>query len=101
MIEPSSAERANSAEPQPAQKALGSPPSGTHERSSSSPATTRADPGSTRAFGDAAVPVRRWQRVQWQYAADRGGALTSKRTRPQPQPPVSGSVVSALKALPS
>jgi hypothetical protein len=26
---------------------------------------------------DAAVPVRRWQRVQWQYPADWGGAVTS------------------------
>jgi hypothetical protein len=44
------------------------------------------------ADGDAAVPVRRWQRVQWQYEAFTSGALTSKRTRPHPQPPVSAEI---------
>jgi hypothetical protein len=33
---------------------------------SSSPETIRNEPGTIRAEGEAAVPVRRWQRVQWQ-----------------------------------
>jgi hypothetical protein len=45
-------------------------------------------PGSTRAFADAAVPVRRWQRVQWQYDAETNGAVSSKRTAPHPHEPV-------------
>ena len=32
----------------------------------SSPAVTRTEPGSVSALAQAAVPVRRWQRVQWQ-----------------------------------
>ena len=44
-----------------------------------------------RACAEAAVPVRRWQRVQWQYPADSSGSVTSKRTPPQRQPPVRGS----------
>jgi hypothetical protein len=32
-------------------------------------------PGFTRAWADAAVPVRRWQRVQWQYEALNSGSL--------------------------
>jgi hypothetical protein len=38
---------------------------------------TRSDPGASCAFADAAVPVRRWQRVQWQYPAETGGSVTS------------------------
>jgi predicted phosphodiesterase len=38
---------------------------------------------------DAAVPVRRWQRLQWQYPAETSGSVTSKRTPPHRQPPVS------------
>jgi len=34
------------------------------------------------------VPVRRWQRVQWQYPAMTGGAVISQRAFPQKQPPV-------------
>ena len=34
------------------------------------------------------MPVRRWQRVQWQYVAETSGAVSSKRTAPQPHPPV-------------
>jgi hypothetical protein len=30
-----------------------------------------------RACGEAAVPVRRWQRVQWQYEALTSGSLIS------------------------
>ena len=44
-----------------------------------------------RADGAAAVPVRRWQRVQWQYPAETSGSVTSKRTPPHMQPPVRGS----------
>jgi hypothetical protein len=33
---------------------------------SSSPAVIRSDPGVIRADAEAAVPVRRWHRVQWQ-----------------------------------
>ena len=36
-------------------------------RSRSSPWTMRNASGDVRALADAAVPVRRWQRVQWQY----------------------------------
>ena len=63
---------------------------GSYDRRSSSPESTRSDPGSIRAEIAAAVPVRRWQRVQWQYPAETSGALTSNRTPPQRQPPVSG-----------
>jgi hypothetical protein len=51
------------------------------------------EPGSRRAFAEAPVPVRRWQRVQWQYWAEIGGAVTSKRTAPQPHPPVTRKLV--------
>jgi purine-binding chemotaxis protein CheW len=53
----------------------------------------RSEPGTMRACADAAVPVRRWQRVQWQYEANCGASLTSKRTPPHRQPPVSGKSV--------
>jgi hypothetical protein len=33
---------------------------------SSSPAVMRSDPEAIRADAEAAVPVRRWHRVQWQ-----------------------------------
>jgi len=56
----------NNAEPQRAQKIFSRPPSGVQPRSSSSPCTTSTDPGTARALADDAVPVRRWQRVQWQ-----------------------------------
>ena len=48
------------------------------------------DPGFARACGDADEPVRRWQRVQWHQLAETSGSVTSKRTPPQLQPPVSG-----------
>ena len=48
------------------------------------------------ADGEAAVPVRRWQRVQWQYPAARAGSVSSKRTPPHRQRPViEGSVMPA------
>jgi hypothetical protein len=34
-------------------------------------------PGATRADAAAAVPVRRWHLVQWQYDAETSGAVTS------------------------
>ena len=36
------------------------------DRISSSPETIASEPGAIRPEADAAVPVRRWQRVQWQ-----------------------------------
>ena len=39
---------------------------GVHAPMLSSPFVQRRLPGTIRADGDAAVPVRRWQRVQWQ-----------------------------------
>ena len=65
LISPSGV-RAKSADPHCTQNALGMPPCGRHSRMCSSPATIRTEPGSTRAVALAAVPVRRWQRVQWQ-----------------------------------
>ena len=53
----------------------------------------RTVPGSARAVAAAPAPVRRWQRVQWQYAADTNGCDTSNRTAPHPQPPVMGSSI--------
>jgi hypothetical protein len=58
--------RLKSAEPQRPQKTFSRPFGGAHARSSCSPWTIRTEPGSARAFADAAVPLRRWQRVQWQ-----------------------------------
>src|SRR5262245_49523630 len=77
--------------PQSEQNAFGEPSGGSYARIASSPEVTRTDPGTTTAWADAAVPVRRWQRVQWQYVAPVGSSSTSKRTAPQRQPPVSGS----------
>jgi hypothetical protein len=37
----------------------------------------RNDPGTVRACAEAAVPLRRWQRVQWQYDAETSGASIS------------------------
>jgi hypothetical protein len=36
----------------------------------------RTEPGATRACADAAVPVRRWQRVQWQYVNATSSSVT-------------------------
>jgi hypothetical protein len=55
-----------SALPQTEQKHLGQPSPGAYSRTSSSPARKRNEPGASRACAEAAVPVRRWQRVQWQ-----------------------------------
>jgi len=48
------------------EKCFSKPPSGAHARTRSAPATIVKEPGATRACAEAAVPVRRWQRVQWQ-----------------------------------
>ena len=55
-----------SAEPQPEQYAFPKPSEGWKTRTSSSPATIRSELGASRADTEAAVPVRRWHRPQWQ-----------------------------------
>ena len=55
-----------SAEPHAEQNAFGNPSGGSYARTRSSPAVMRSEPGTIRACGEAAVPVRFWQRVQWQ-----------------------------------
>src|SRR5437588_3268127 len=77
------------AEPQSPQNHFSAPSSGFQALSRSSPVTMRNDPGTTAALAEAAVPVRRWQRVQWQYRAEMSGSVTSKRTAPQLHPPLS------------
>ena len=62
----SSPGRLQSALPQTEQKSFVAPSGGSNAWISSSPLSTRSDPGTITAFTDAAVPVRRWQRVQWQ-----------------------------------
>ncbi len=58
--------RLNSAEPQSPQKNFSAPSGGAHERMRSSPERMWKASALTRALADAPVPVRRWQRVQWQ-----------------------------------
>jgi hypothetical protein len=60
------ASRLNRADPQRPQNPFSHPPSGAQTRTSASPATKRNAPGTIAALTDAEVPVRRWQRVQWQ-----------------------------------
>jgi len=57
--------RAQSRLPQTEQK-QSPPPYDFHSFTSSSPWRIRREPGTIRASGEAPVPVRRWQRVQWQ-----------------------------------
>jgi hypothetical protein len=85
--------RLKSAEPHSPQKTFSRPPSGAHARSAPPSYTIRTVPGSARAVAAAAEPVRRWQRVQWQYAAETNGFDTSNRTAPHPHPPVIGSSI--------
>ncbi len=66
MISASSGLRLQRADPHAPQNSLGKPSGGAYVRISSSPWVTVSDPGWIRACADAAVPVRRWQRVQWQ-----------------------------------
>jgi len=56
----------NSALPHSEQNDLGNPFSGAQVRTASSPAVIRKCSGAIRALIDHAVPVRRWQRWQWQ-----------------------------------
>ena len=58
--------RPNSEEPQSPQNHFSPPPSGCQTRSRSSPATILNAPGAGWALGEAAAPLRRWQRRQWQ-----------------------------------
>jgi hypothetical protein len=53
-------------DPQTPQNHFSPPSGGCHVRSYSSPATILNAPGAGCAEADAAVPVRRWQRRQWQ-----------------------------------
>jgi hypothetical protein len=55
---------AQSAPPHAVQKTFDQPSSGSNEPSRSSPAVIRSDPGARNADTAAALPVRRWQRVQ-------------------------------------
>ena len=55
-----------SAEPHSGQKSFAHPSGGRNARTTSSPCTKRRLPGSISAWAEAAVPVRRWHRVQWQ-----------------------------------
>src|SRR5438094_7538731 len=80
----------HSAPPQAEQKCFETPSGGSYARISSSPERIRSEPGAIRALAAAAVPVRRWQRVQWQYPAETSASVISNRTPPQRQPPVSG-----------
>ena len=56
----------NIAEPHSPQNHFSPPPSGFHTRRRLHPATMRNAPGAGCACADDAVPVRRWQRLQWQ-----------------------------------
>ena len=56
----------NSALPQVPQKSFAKPCSGCHVLTRSSPAVICSAPAGTRACAEAAEPVRRWQRGQWQ-----------------------------------
>ena len=57
---------AHSAPPHAEQKTFDQPSGGSNEASNSSPAAIRIEPGTMIAEQAAALPVRRWQRVQWQ-----------------------------------
>ena len=58
--------RLNRLDPQSAQKSFSKPRSGANARTRCSPSVTRRRSPSTRTCTEAAVPVRRLQRVQWQ-----------------------------------
>ncbi len=59
--------RLNRCAPHSRQKHFSMPPPGGHQPcTSSSPCTNAIEPSSTKACADDDVPVRRWQRVQWQ-----------------------------------
>ena len=58
--------RPKTEEPQSPQNHFSPPRSGRQTRSRSSPATIRKAPSAGWALADAAAPLRRWQRRQWQ-----------------------------------
>jgi len=58
--------RPNIAEPQSPQNHFSPPLSGFQTRSLSSPATILNAPVAGWPFAEAPVPLRRWQRLQWQ-----------------------------------
>jgi hypothetical protein len=58
--------RAKRCEPHSPQKVFERPPGGVQSRRRSSPAEMTSDPGAILAEAWTAVPVRFWQRVQWQ-----------------------------------
>ena len=62
----SSGSRLRTAEPHSEQNSFSQPPSGLQARRISSPERRRNEPGSGLALAEAAVPLRRWHRVQWQ-----------------------------------
>src|ERR1700735_1631316 len=99
ILSASSRSRLKRAEPHSPQNHFSAPSSGFQARRRPSPTRIRKLPGSRRALTDAAVPVRRWHRVQGQYCAETGGAVISKRTAPQPHPPVIRKVVAIARAL--
>ena len=68
-------------EPHEEQNTFAKPSGGSQARSSSSPSRMRNDPVASRACGEAELPVRRWQRVQWHQLALTGVSVTSKRRR--------------------
>jgi hypothetical protein len=70
-------DRLNSPDPHRPQNTFSKPSSGIHERRCSCPCTTANDPGAVRPLADAAAPLRRWQRVQWQYDAQINGSEIS------------------------
>ena len=74
----------------------GLPFSGGDTRSCTRPLVIRTAASSAIALKDCPWPLRIWQRLQWQMPASTKGALTSKRTAPHMQPPLSGSSNSAM-----
>jgi hypothetical protein len=66
MSSPVSGLRLKSADPHALQKHFSKPFSGRQQLTRRSPLVMLNAPGAQCAFADDAVPVRRWQRVQWQ-----------------------------------
>jgi hypothetical protein len=56
----------NSADPHVEQNSFGTPSGGLKARTSSEPLNSLKPSRGTNAFAEDAVPVRRWQCVQWQ-----------------------------------
>jgi hypothetical protein len=66
VVSGSSGSQLKSWPPQDLQKLFEKPPGGVHVPMVSAPLVQVRLPGTTRAWAEAAAPVRRWQRVQWQ-----------------------------------